>query len=458
LDFCTEKGLSKLKKLEIVRWGIDFNWNKSLKKNKKNGFDKIILFIHEKARIKGLNFSPHLKLHEKFPYSIVQGNFSFLFPNEKMELFKNVSDGILCQIPLPFNLSIPYELLKHIGNLDSCKSFADFVLALKSLSEFQLAPIYFASHPEIIYVFESPDKLPIPWLKKNNFQNLKHSCQNSSIYKITYCEEIESTFQWMRSGGEKETDEIWVPVSNFRKLLLQKGCRIPIFVMDWSIDTLIFKPSPFTRHRFPGKFSILVIHDESDSLWTDILIQAYHEEFKNGEPVLLNLIQKEFSVLKSLKPNIKQTQNPPQCFFWSCCDQNTFASLLNSSDIVINTREDGFYSRKFFEAMACAKPGAGVYNEEISNLLNGNFSYLIKADPQKPDFLNSVKSFLRWVYEHPAELREKGMKSREYVLMNLIQSSSKRAAERLQQIQKEKIGSRIKLNVLEHEPIPFFFK
>ncbi|MCL4512745.1 MAG: glycosyltransferase [Candidatus Eremiobacteraeota bacterium] len=142
-----------LNPFEVVFWDKSFHWREKIDELRKQS-KSLILFLYKSPELNLLNFDSHIKMHQKFPFSIIQGNFSIHLQDRLLSPFRFFKEGECVQLPIPFSLSLSQEILDFL-DLTECSTPLDFSFALKKVSICQQIPIYFVQDPEISYSMDA---------------------------------------------------------------------------------------------------------------------------------------------------------------------------------------------------------------------------------------------------------------------------------------------------------------
>jgi glycosyltransferase involved in cell wall biosynthesis len=233
----------------------------------------------------------------------------------------------------------------------------------------------------------------------------------------------------------RQMDEIWTPSQFGRRVLITNGLDAErIHVVPEGVDPEVFRPRETPRGE--GPFRFLCVGKWEQRKATDLLVDAFCEEFAAAEPVELVMhcwnpwvpsFDLEASVTRARRgrtTRVVASRPVPG---------ERLADLYNEADaFVLPTRAEG-WGLPIVEAMACGLPVIVTNYSAPADYLDDVIAYPIRVeklvdvyDPfffpegsaagqwAQPDVAH-LRSLLRHVYEHPAEAREKGRRAREVV-------------------------------------------
>jgi glycosyltransferase involved in cell wall biosynthesis len=231
----------------------------------------------------------------------------------------------------------------------------------------------------------------------------------------------------------RQMDEIWTPSQFGRRLLIANGLDpARIHVVPEGVDPEVFQPMEKPRGERPFRF--LCVGKWEQRKATDLLVDAFCEEFDGAEPVELvmhcwnpwvprfDLGENVARAMRGRTARVVASRPVPG---------EQLAALYNDADaFVLPTRAEG-WGLPIVEAMACALPVIVTDYSAPSDYLDEEIAYPIRVEklvdvydsfffPEgsaagqwaQPDVAH-LRSLMRYVYEHPAEAREKGRLARE---------------------------------------------
>ncbi|MFZ5595897.1 MAG: glycosyltransferase family 4 protein [Bacillota bacterium] len=233
-------------------------------------------------------------------------------------------------------------------------------------------------------------------------------------------------------------DEVWVP-SRFNYNAFTSCGVLPekLRIMHLGVDTQHFKPS--REPKSGNKFSFLSCFELIPRKGCDTLMEAFCEEFDPGEPV--ELIIKSFENWGKHDPQGKAISNllddvqkkylktPSITLEKSVIPYSELPSLYKRADCQISASHGEGWNLPLMEAMACNIPVIAVNWSGHTEYLTDYNSFLIEAagftdanSPIYPDARwavvdkRSLRRMMRYVVEHPLEVKQKGNRARRDVL------------------------------------------
>lgn len=227
------------------------------------------------------------------------------------------------------------------------------------------------------------------------------------------------------------------------KVLREGGVNTRIDILPNCVDTNHFTPdaSPFVLKGIDDlneKFMFYSVFSFGDRKAPELLLKAYIEEFGNDEKV--GLFVQSASLLHSLQmSNIDVNEwfnsfvpgkDRPDIFVTpNMMPDEIFPNVINNFDVfVLPTRAEGF-GLPMLEAHACGKPVITTGYGGVLDFVNDENGWLIDYDLENiplqylPYYKNYIggewanpsvahlRKLMRYVFEHPEEVKEKGKKA-----------------------------------------------
>ena len=254
--------------------------------------------------------------------------------------------------------------------------------------------------------------------------------------------------EWV--DGCNSMDEVWVPSSFNRETFLESGVRRPVHVMPLGVDVDYFHPE-ITGFRPSSRYTFLSVFEWGERKGAEILLQAYADEFKPSDDVLLllSVYNKDRAVdvrhevaklLPSASPPVVVMVNPEFA-------PHQMGALYRSADcFVLPTRGEG-WGMPVLEAMACGLPAIATGWSAIPDFLTEETGYplavgsLVPAVARCPWYegfrwaepdAEHLRVLLRTVAEDPDQARRRGRRAAEVVAAGYsLEHAARRVKERL---------------------------
>lgn len=254
--------------------------------------------------------------------------------------------------------------------------------------------------------------------------------KNSGRYRVgfTMLESDSLPPDWVYQSNQM--DEIWVPTHFTREVFIQSGVRRPIYVIPLGFNPNYFHPQ-IHSYKPANTFVFLSVFEWIERKAPEILVRAYVSEFKRSDDVVLLLKvfnhDPRFDVQRHLH-EIAHHPDAPRILVLLNQDisEHQMGSLYRSADcFVLPTRGEG-WGMPILEAMACGLPVIATDWGAQREFFNEQLGYpirvrgLVPAVARSPYYAGSrwaeadidhLRYLMRYVYEHQAEAREKGLRA-----------------------------------------------
>ena len=281
---------------------------------------------------------------------------------------------------------------------------------------------------------------------------------NFGKYKVgfTMLETDSIPAEWVRQANLMH--EIWVPSTFNVRTFRDSGVSRPIHVIPLGVDPDYFNPK-MARHPLTGLFTFLSIFEWGERKMPEILLQAFSDEFRPDEPVVLicKTLNADGDVdvhaqidgldLGGMASRIHLSLN-------EVIATSQLGSLYCSADcFVLPTRGEGF-GMPVIEAMACGLPVIATDWSAHCDFMNAENAYplpvdrLVPAEAKCPYYkgfkwaqpsYHHLRRLMRHVFENQAEARAKGQRASRDVLANWTwDQAAQKIVNRLDQIAAER--------------------
>lgn len=249
--------------------------------------------------------------------------------------------------------------------------------------------------------------------------------------------------EW-RDNIIKNVDEIWVYTTFLKKCYINSG--IPedrIRVVPLGVDPMLFnpsqKPSELIRKLVGNRYCFLFNGGVILRKGTDILVNAYLNEFKPDEPVCL-VIKDSDMYGKGMASRVKKLARlktvAPIIYLSETFSHEDLGSLYMACDCYVHPyRAEGF-GLPVAEALACGKPVIVTGGGACLDFVKPDMGYFIKCSIRKlsqkdvsgletvdnpfwlePD-IGHLQKLMRYVYENADQARIKGVRAGEMIRNN----------------------------------------
>lgn len=243
----------------------------------------------------------------------------------------------------------------------------------------------------------------------------------------------------------------------FKEVLVNGGVVSPVEVLPNAVDTSLYNVNlpKHHLHELRGMNFCSVFHF-GDRKGPDKLIQAFGEEFNEFENVSLYihslsmeyvLKQKGMSISQWISLLLNKKKNAPILVTSNYLREDVLAGILKNFDVfVLPTRGEGF-GLPLAEVSSMGIPSIVTGYSGVLDIVDSTCGWLIDyelediplqyltyfknyvggkwADPS----VEHLRHLLRYCYEHPEEVREKGRKAHEKAQQFSIENVGKKAKE-----------------------------
>lgn len=210
-------------------------------------------------------------------------------------------------------------------------------------------------------------------------------------------------------------DEVWVQSAFNRATFSESGVSVPLRLVPNFFDTDRYQPEG-EKLELPvaESFLFLSVFDMQLRKGYDLLLQAFLDEFSQGEDVALVLKIRDSTVSNRLSAIIhahpkKARQRPPVYMIEQMLPEEQLLALYRSCDVfVLPTRGEG-WGRPYFEAMLMELPVIGTDWGGQTEFMNEANAYLIQSEPSDPITDHELPIFNghRWANPSVADLKRK---------------------------------------------------
>jgi autotransporter strand-loop-strand O-heptosyltransferase len=248
-----------------------------------------------------------------------------------------------------------------------------------------------------------------------------------------------------------QLDEIWVPSKWQRDVTIEQGYPADrVTVVPEGVDGSVFKPGKRTLQEDGGKFTFAIFGRWEPRKATTEMIQAFLEEFSNGEPVELILsVDNQFA-----RDGMQTTEerlshygfNDPRLRVIHFPAREEYVNLLQSVNVFVSCSRSEGWNLPLLEAMACGTPS--IYSNASGQLefaegrgLPVKIKEQIPAigfndcgDWYEPDF-EDLRKVMRDAYENWSDHKSRALKESEHIRKQFSWEEAARIADaRLEQM------------------------
>lgn len=254
--------------------------------------------------------------------------------------------------------------------------------------------------------------------------------KNNGKYKIGYTM-LETTGipkEWVKQANQM--DEVWVPSQFNVETFRNSGVKVPIHVIPLGIDENYYntKIKSFKKH---DKYTFLSVFEWGERKAPEVLLKAYSQTFKKDDNVLLicKIFNNDGAIdIEDEFKKLRLPEDGPEILilYNHRIPESQMSSLYRSADcFVLPTRGEG-WGMPILEAMACGLPTIATNWSAQTEFMTDENSYLLEVErlidaeakcPYYDGFqwaqpsMEHLCKLMRYVYEHPEEAKQKGMKA-----------------------------------------------
>lgn len=201
---------------------------------------------------------------------------------------------------------------------------------------------------------------------------------------LTYCDTSNLPREWI--ANLKNIDAIIAPSRyNYD---IYKNLHSQVFLAQQGLCTDLYKPHPRFRTEGVKEFTFICISSYSFRKGSDLLIDAFFEEFSAGEAHLHFHVQEKQvdACVNHVFKASRTTEKPPHMTITSSKLSDAWmARLVNRSDcFVLPTRGEG-WGLPICEALLCEKPVIAPYNSALQDYLNPEFTFMVESSAKAVD-------------------------------------------------------------------------
>lgn len=239
--------------------------------------------------------------------------------------------------------------------------------------------------------------------------------------------------EWVRQANLM--DEIFVPSTFNAETFRTSGVERPISVVPLGVDPDYFNPG-ITGHPLARVFSFLSAFEWGARKAPEVLLRAFHDEFRATEEVVLicKIINVDESVrVERAVADLGLTSGGGRVLFSlnEIVPASQLGSVYRSADcFVLPTRGEG-WGMPILEAMACGLPVIATDWSAQRDFMNAGNAYPLEVERLVPAELTSpyyrgarwaepsyehLRGLMRHVYENRDEARAKGLRASQEVL------------------------------------------
>ena len=238
---------------------------------------------------------------------------------------------------------------------------------------------------------------------------------------------------WLSEISTK-VDDVWVYTDYLKRCYAESGIdNSKIKIIPLGVDTVLFnpskKPSGQIKYMSSGRYCFLFNGGVTFRKGTDILVNAYLNEFKADEPVCL-IIKDSSAYGKGLAEKVRLLSQRPDIarivYFCENISHGDLAGLYTACDCYVHPYRAEGYGLPIAEAISCGrpvvvtgggacidfvKPGMGYFiNCAVEKMKEKNVNGILTVDHPfwlVPDTVH-LQKILRYIYENQNEAKALG--------------------------------------------------
>jgi glycosyltransferase involved in cell wall biosynthesis len=251
-------------------------------------------------------------------------------------------------------------------------------------------------------------------------------------------------------GQMNRMNEIWTFSTTSKKAFEDSGVRVPISVFGHPVPHDLFKPSNPIAFREDEMLKERIVFLTVGQWYfrkdmTSILI-AYLTEFSSADNVCLFLktyisrpdkVDEAEQIRKdvdSIRANLKLKDYPPIVMHCGLLPEEQLPCLYSASDCFVYASHGEGFALPVAESMLCERAPISHNWSSMKDYLTDDVSlicdYRLRPvfDPFTPSpwydsrqnwaciDMMDLKSKMRWAYEHPNKMKEKGKRARQHII------------------------------------------
>lgn len=254
--------------------------------------------------------------------------------------------------------------------------------------------------------------------------------RNFGSYKIgfTMLETDGIPSDWVRQANLM--DEVWCPSEFNVKTFRDSGVTRPIYAIPLGVDPERFNPR-IRSSRLSEQFTFLSVFEWGERKAPDLLMRAFNDEFRFGEPVVLVCKILNADTTVDVHDQIRRLELHPaggriHVSLNHVVPSHQLGKIYRSADcFVLTTRGEG-WGMPILEAMACGLPVIATNWSAQCDYMTGNNAYPLAIDGLVPAVAKcpyyagfrwaepsyfDLRRLMRHVYENQGEALAKGEKA-----------------------------------------------
>ena len=244
--------------------------------------------------------------------------------------------------------------------------------------------------------------------------------------------------------GLKLMNEIWTGSEHNKKALEDSGVHVPILIFPQATETERPEPKPYKIPEFEG-YLFYSIFEWIDRKNPEALINAYWQEFQNGEKVglLLKTYFKDFTqrnkemihdAIETLKRRSGLSKFPPIFVYKELMDRHQITRIHDTGDCFVSAHRGEGWGVPQVEAMLRTKPIISTNYGGVHEFLTQSLAQLLPYQLERVTGMShsafwytedqswasvdekKLREAMRWAYKNPKSAKEMGMRAHEFVV------------------------------------------